>query len=386
MSERKIRLSQVMKEFNVGLTTVVEFLQKRGVEIDSAPNALVLPEVYAILEKEYGAGRTADSRQPIRERINTKPESVTLKKKRDADEEEKEVFIKTTVEEKISGPKVLGKIDLNAPAKKPAEAKPVAAPVVESPKPQPAPQPKVEVKVEEKKPAAPVAEAPKDEPKKESEIQSKTYDERMAERTDNVFRASDDNRLSGPKVLGKIDVSAMSSDSGYGRKREKRKRITKDKVDVSRPQQPAAAPKPQQGGGANQQGGGANQNPYAKKDKKNKKAAPAPKPVVRPEVSDEEVQRQVKDTLARLTSKGAKTKGAKYRKEKREEAAMRMNEAMEREQAESKILKVTEFVTVSDLATMMSVPVTGVITACMNLGLMVSINQRLDAEALAVVA
>jgi len=111
-----------------------------------------------------------------------------------------------------------------------------------------------------------------------------------------------------------------------------------------------------------------------------------PKPVVRPEVSDEEVQRQVKDTLARLTAKGAKMKGAKYRKEKREEAAMRMNEAMEREQAESKILKVTEFVTVSDLATMMNVPVTGVITACMNLGLMVSINQRLDAEALVVVA
>ncbi len=377
-----------MKEFNVGLTTVVEFLQKRGVEIDSAPNALVLPEVYAILEKEYGAGRTTDARQPIRERINTKPESVSLKKKRESDDEEKEVFIKTSVEEKISGPKVLGKIDLNAPAKKPVEAKPAAAPAVES-KPvveSPKPQPKVEVKVEEKKLVAPVADAPKAEPQKENAVQTKTYDERMAERTDNVFRASDDNRLSGPKVLGKIDVSAMSSDGGYGRKREKRKRITKDKVDVSRPQQPAAAPKPQQAGGANQQGGGANQNPYAKKDKKNKKAAPAPKPVVRPEVSDEEVQRQVKDTLARLTSKGAKTKGAKYRKEKREEAAMRMNEAMEREQAESKILKVTEFVTVSDLATMMSVPVTGVITACMNLGLMVSINQRLDAEALVVVA
>ena len=239
-----------MKEFNVGLTTVVEFLQKRGVEIDSAPNALVLPEVYAILEKEYGAGRTTDARQPIRERINTKPESVSLKKKRESDDEEKEVFIKTSVEEKISGPKVLGKIDLNAPAKKPVEAKPAAAPAVES-KPvveSPKPQPKVEVKVEEKKPVAPVADAPKAEPQKENAVQTKTYDERMAERTDNVFRASDDNRLSGPKVLGKIDVSAISSDGGYGRKREKRKRITKDKVDVSRPQQPAAAPKPQQAG------------------------------------------------------------------------------------------------------------------------------------------
>ncbi|MBP3425386.1 MAG: translation initiation factor IF-2 [Rikenellaceae bacterium] len=395
MSERKIRLSQVMKEFNVGLTTVVEFLQKRGVEIDSAPNALVLPEVYTMLEKEYGGNRVGESRQSIRERINTKQESVTLEKKREADEERKEVFIKTTVEEKIQGPKVLGKIDLNPkPKSKPASepAKP-ATPVVEAPKPQPV----AEKPAEEKKPAEVKQQAVDNKPKvtepvkvevaKEvsSEIQTKTYDERMAERTDNVFRASDEaNRLSGPKVLGKIDVTNMSSESGYGRKREKRKRITKDKVDVSRPQ--PAAPKAQ-GGGA-QAGGGANanQNPHAKKDKKNKKAAVAPKPVVRPEVSDEEVQRQVKDTLARLTSKGAKTKGAKYRKEKREEAAMRMNEAMEREQAESKILKVTEFVTVSDLATMMDVPVTGVITACMNLGLMVSINQRLDAEALVVVA
>ena len=121
MSERKIRLSQVMKEFNVGLTTVVEFLQKRGVEIDSAPNALVLPEVYTMLEKEYGGNRVGESRQSIRERINTKQESVTLEKKREADEERKEVFIKTTVEEKIQGPKVLGKIDLNPKPKRSEE-------------------------------------------------------------------------------------------------------------------------------------------------------------------------------------------------------------------------------------------------------------------------
>ena len=110
------------------------------------------------------------------------------------------------------------------------------------------------------------------------------------------------------------------------------------------------------------------------------------KPVVRPEVSDEEVAKQVKDTLARLTSKGAKSKGAKYRKEKRELVAERLNEEMQREQKERSILKVTEFVTVSELATMMDVSVNEVISACMNLGLMVSINQRLDAEAMVVVA
>ncbi len=362
MSERKIRLSQVCREFNVGLSTVVEFLAKRGVEVDNAPNTIVTPEAYAILEKEYGAGRTNDNRQSIRERINTKQESVTLEKKREADEERKEVLIKssTITEEKISGPKVIGKIDLNPKsAPKPAE-KP--APKVETPKVVAEPQKSVEVE----KPAAKVAE----------ETQTKTYDERMAERE--VFRAEDSNRLSGPTVLGKLDLSTINTESGYGRKREKRKRITKDKVDVSRPQ--PAAPKPSN----NNAHGAQSQNAPSKKDKKAKKVQP--KPVVRPEVSDEEVQRQVKDTLARLTAKGAKMKGAKYRKEKREEAAMRMNEAMEREQAESKILKVTEFVTVSDLATMMNVPVTGVITACMNLGLMVSINQRLDAEALVVVA
>ncbi|MBR2400023.1 MAG: translation initiation factor IF-2 [Alistipes sp.] len=367
MSERKIRLSQVCREFNVGLSTVVEFLAKRGVEVDNAPNTIVTPEAYAILEKEYGAGRTNDNRQSIRERINTKQESVTLEKKREADEERKEVLIKssTITEEKISGPKVIGKIDLNPkPAPKPAE-KP--APKVETPKVVAEPQksePQKSVEVE--KPAAKDAE----------EAQTKTYDERMAERE--VFRAEDSNRLSGPTVLGKLDLSTINTESGYGRKREKRKRITKDKVDVSRPQ--PAAPKPSN----NNAHGAQSQNAPSKKDKKAKKVQP--KPVVRPEVSDEEVQRQVKDTLARLTAKGAKMKGAKYRKEKREEAAMRMNEAMEREQAESKILKVTEFVTVSDLATMMNVPVTGVITACMNLGLMVSINQRLDAEALVVVA
>ena len=165
---------------------------------------------------------------------------------------------------------------------------------------------------------------------------------------------------------------------------EKRKRIGKDKVDVTK-QQPSGpgarggqGPRDGQGGGR-----GAAQGPQSRKDRKKKGA---PKPVVRPEVSDEEVSKQIKDTLARLTSKGGKNKGAQYRKEKRLDARARMDEAMEKAHMEESILKVTEFVTVSELATMMDVPVTEVITACMNLGLMVSINQRLDAEALVIVA
>ncbi len=173
--------------------------------------------------------------------------------------------------------------------------------------------------------------------------------------------------------------------------KHKRKRLQKEKVDVNRAQQQKSG----KGGGQNNGQGGkpgsgnggnnANQ-PKPGEGRKNKNKNKAPKPVVRPEVSDEEVSKQVKDTLARLTAKGAKNKGAKYRKEKRELVAERMNEEFEREEMERSTLKVTEFVTVSELATMMNVSVTQVITACMNLGLMVSINQRLDAEALVVVA
>ncbi|MDE5622943.1 MAG: translation initiation factor IF-2 N-terminal domain-containing protein, partial [Alistipes sp.] len=152
-----------------------------------------------------------------------------------------------------------------------------------------------------------------------------------------------------------------------------------------------------QGGGKSGSGQGGQHNnnrpgaqgqnqPKPGEGRRNKNKNKAPKPVVRPEVSDEEVSKQIKDTLARLTAKGAKNKSAKYRKDKRDAVAERMNEEFEREVQERSTLKVTEFVTVSELATMMNVTPTEVITACMNLGLMVSINQRLDAEALVVVA
>ena len=171
--------------------------------------------------------------------------------------------------------------------------------------------------------------------------------------------------------------------------RHKRKRLSKEKVDVTRT--PAGGPKPGSNGKSaaqpsRGQGPQSNQPRPGENKKTRKDKLKAPKPVVRPEISDEEVSKQVKDTLARLTSKNAKSKGSKYRKEKREAVAERMNEEFQREEQERSILKVTEFVTVAELATMMNVSATEVITACMNLGLMVSINQRLDAEALVVVA
>ena len=194
--------------------------------------------------------------------------------------------------------------------------------------------------------------------------------------------------LTGPQVLGTMDVSGFVAGGKH-----KRKRLQKEKVDVSKAPKGNTPGGNRQGGnqggqgGQNRPGGPGQNQPRPGEGRRNKnKGKAAPKPIVRPEVSDEEVSKQVKDTLARLTAKGAKSKSAKYRKDKRDAVAERMNEEFEREEMERSTLKVTEFVTVSELATMMNVTPTQVITACMNLGLMVSINQRLDAEALVVVA
>ena len=354
---KKLRLIQVAKEFKVGLNTVTDFLRKKGVAIDGSPNTQISGDIYAMVEKEFGANRTSGSaRDNIREKISTKQATVSIEEPKAKAEPKRTIEVKDEVQQ----PKILGRVELdkNGNIVKP---QPKA-----EPKPEPKPQPKVEPKVE---PAPQPAPQPKAEPVA------------VEPKENGAFRATATPTLSGPQILGKIDVSGMVP----GGKR--RKKIDKEKVDITRQQQP------QQGGGKKnrpdfkqnnnnnnqqnqQQGGG----------KKNKHQKPQPKPVVRPEVSDEEVSKQVKDTLARLTAKGAKNKGAKYRKEKREEVQQRMNEAVEREEMERKVLKVTEFVTVSELATMMNVSPMEVISACMNLGLMVSINQRLDAEALVVVA
>ena len=367
-NEKKIRLIRVAKEFNVGLNTITDFLHRKGIEIDSSPNTPIDADTYAILEKEFGKNRPSGSElDTIREKINKKT-SVSIEPEAKPKEEKRTIEVK----EELAQPKVLGKIDLE-PKKKAATKK--EAPKVESkPTPQPKEEPKVvekpkaEVKEEPKVVEAPKAvEEPKAEPKKEE-----------------IFRASETPTVAVPQILGTMDVTGMVA----GGKRH-RKRLDKAKVDISKQQH--NAPK----GGNNNQQGEKNNNKFNKQNNQNQqnqgggkknKQKPQPKPVVRPEVSDEEVSKQVKDTLARLTAKGAKNKGAKYRREKREEVRERMNEAFEQEAAEKKILKVTEFVTVSEVATMMNVSPMEVISACMNLGLMVSINQRLDAEALVVVA
>ena len=444
-NERKLRLIQVAKEFKVGLNTITDFLQKKGIKSDGSPNTLVDAETYAVLEKEFGANRAAgNARESIRERISLKQTTITLEEaKKQEREEEKEVVIKSnviSVKDEIQQPKFLGKIDLSpkpkaAPAPKAEAEKPAAqhpaAPAAPAPaqapkaaaQPAPAPAPAVPearpaqpapatqashaapatpapaaqaAPAEPAKPAAPATPAPTAQAPGQPDAKPAEAPAPAPEPTapkDNIFRP-ETVTLTGPQVLGTMDVSGFVAGGKH-----KRKRLQKEKVDVSK------APKGNAQGGGNKQGGqggqggqnrpgqggqnrpGAQNQPKPGEGRRNKnKGKAAPKPIVRPEVSDEEVSKQVKDTLARLTAKGAKSKSAKYRKDKRDAVAERMNEEFEREEQERSTLKVTEFVTVSELATMMNVSPTQVITACMNLGLMVSINQRLDAEALVVVA
>ena len=453
-NERKLRLIQVAKEFKVGLNTITDFLQKKGIKSDGSPNTLVDSETYAVLEKEFGANRAAgNARDSIRERISLKQTTITLEEaKKQEREEEKEVVIKSnviSVKDEIQQPKFLGKIDLSpkpkaapAPAPKAEAEKPAAQHPAAPAAPAPAQAPKAAAQpapampatpearpsqaapatpaspaapatpvhaapaaqaaqaapAEPAKPAAPAtpapaAQAPGQPDAKPAEAPAPAPE--PAAPKDNIFRP-ETVTLTGPQVLGTMDVSGFVAGGKH-----KRKRLQKEKVDVSK------APKGNAQGGGNKQGGqggqggqnrpgqggqnrpgaqGQNQ-PKPGEGRRNKnKGKAAPKPIVRPEVSGEEVSKQVKDTLARLTAKGAKSKSSKYRKDKRDAVAERMNEEFEREEQERSTLKVTEFVTVSELATMMNVSPTQVITACMNLGLMVSINQRLDAEALVVVA
>ncbi|MEG1841939.1 MAG: translation initiation factor IF-2 [Alistipes sp.] len=417
---KRLRLIQVAKEFNVGLNTITDFLQKKGIKSDGSPNVLVEPEVYTVLEKEFGANRsTGNSRESIRERIAQKQTTVTLdENKRPTKEDEEEVVIKSNVisiKDELPQPKILGKMDLTPKPKtvhtpKPApthtstpKSESVATPkhidkphTTERPvhvqQPKPAAKPVStsvhEVKVAPiAKPIATPAPAVATPPATPAATATPVAAPAAEKPKDNIFRPTT-RTLVGPQVLGTMDVSSFVAGGKH-----KRKRLQDKKVDVTKaqPKGAAGANKPGTGGAAsgkpthNQpRPGDARRRPNTNNNNNNNKNKP--KPIVRPEVSDEAVSKQVKDTLARLTSKGTKSKSSKYRKDKRDAVAERMTEASDREERGRSVLKVTEFVTVSELATMMNAPVTEVITACMNLGLMVSINQRLDAEALAVVA
>ncbi len=382
-----IRLNKVIKELNVGLQTLVDHLKSKGHEVNAVPSASITDEQYELLRKAFGADK--DLRTEAEKLIqNRKTEKKPAQKEKMPEPE----LIKTTVPEDLKPQvSVKGRIDLNA---KPAPAKPAA-----------------EAKTEEKPAPAPVVEPAAPQPKAETpKPQKPTVEERakmLGEENDGVFKLHSQPTITAPKVLGTIDLSSLNQNTrpkkktkeerrkerenkagqaaGQGGEKKKRNRINKERVDVN------AAANQQQGGGqnqnrnrnANQQGGAnANQQGGSKRSKdRNRKLQP-----LKQEISDEDVAKQVKETLARLTSKPKAAKGAKYRKEKRDAVRAQMEEEMLEAQAGSKILKLTEFVTANELATMMDVPVTKVIGTCMSIGIMVSINQRLDAETIDVVA
>ncbi|MBR5531195.1 MAG: translation initiation factor IF-2 [Bacteroidaceae bacterium] len=373
-----VRLNIVIKECNVGLQTVVDFLHKKGVDVQPSPSAKISDEQYELIRKEFGADK--DLRNKAEEMLqNRQKEKKASSQAKKAPVEE----IKTVVPEEARPQIVVkGHIDLNA--------KPAPAPE-KAPEPKPEPQPEEAQKPEPKKPARPSVEE-----------RAKA----IGSEDDGVFKLHSQPTVAGPKVLGTIDLSAINSNTrpkkktkeekrkereeknrqqgatGQNGERKKRNRIGKERVDVN-----AAAN--QQGGNSGrnrnkEQAQAAGQNAQGSKRSKerNRKA----QQVLKPEISDEDVAKQVKETLARLTSKTKAAKGAKYRKEKREQVRAQQEEMLQEERAGSNVLKLTEFVTANELASMMDVPVTKVIGTCMSIGIMVSINQRMDAETIDLVA
>ena len=398
-----VRLNKVLSELNIGLQTAVDFLKKKSslgeIRDDATTNTKITDEQYQALVDEFSNDKAVKTQA---EMLFTK--KAKEKKVEKAEKLEKAVTKTEEILEQRTGFKTLGKIDLSQVGKpKPAPApEPVAEP---EPTPVAAAESPVEVEKKEE-PKAPVAK-PVEQPKPVVVEEDDDREEEAAAVEAPVAATSEPTLAKTPgdfrkpatqlNVLGKIDLDSLNQSTRPKKKskeerrkereekaageRRKRERIRTDKVDI----EAAAKQANQQGKNKNkdnrqQQG---NNNQQQGQGKKNKKNRPIQKPL---EVDDEAVARQVKETLARLTSKNQNKKGAKYRREKRDAVAERMNEEMAAEAAQSKVLKLTEFVTVSELATMMNVGVNQVIGTCMSIGIMVSINQRLDAETINIVA
>ncbi len=398
MSETQtMRLSQVARKLNVGLATIVDTLEGKGHAIDSKPNTKISAEQYNILRKEFHES-ALDKEEASEMTIGLKhKEDVVLKATEpvaeDEPDEEEEV-VKSTGH-RLQGIKVVGKIDLNPKKKEAPKATPAPEPKKEAPKAAPTPEvkrevekPASEVKKEEAPKAAPVPEvkkeeapkaAPAPEVKKEEAPKAAPVPEAKKEeapkqtpQTPSVetFKAKADN-LKGLTVLGKIELPkapVASSDKRGEDDRRKRKRVRIDKPVNVRKDQPAGNRGPNNRGGNT--GGG-----YKGK-----------KPVTKVEPTEADIQNKIKETIARLQGGKDKNNRSRYRKERRDLHAEQREEEFQKQQEDAKKLKVTEFISANDLATLMAVTVNEVISVCMSLGMFVSINQRLDAEAITVIA
>ena len=424
-----VRLNKVTKEFNIGLQTAVDFLRKNGYDdVEVSPNSKITEQQYELLQKEFSSdkGLRSEATQLIQHRQEKSKERKEATKQKRQAEEIASAKPKTSY-------KVVGHIELDKKGNPVRKEEPQTSPKAEVQAAQPAPAPSVAPKPEEKPTPQPEeskaekvepVETPtsqpepkpqeqKPQPAKEPETKPQpSVEERSAvlgSEVNGAYRLNT-STLAAPKVLGKIDLSSINSstrprkksreekrrerdernhaaangqNASGGGDRKKRVRIGKERVDVNAVASQVQEHNGQRKGGGNnnsgqQNGGGKNKN----KQKNQRKPLP-----VQTEVSDEEVAKQVRETLARLTNKSSKVgKGAKYRREKRDAIRQGVENEMEAQAAESKVLKLTEFVTANELATMMNVPVTQVIATCMSIGIMVSINQRMDAETINLVA
>ncbi len=409
MAGKPIRLGKAAGELNVGITTLVDFLDSKGVKIEVNPNFKLEEEHYVLLRKEFAADHDLKEQTKQNPVKREKRETVSLKDNREEEEvpvvpvsvpvvetpkvepvkeivpeivEEPEVVkvvekqeepkvevVETVAEPKVIGDgevkvQVIGKIDLEAlntktrPDKKTKEER-KAEKVVENKKP------------ETVLPKTPIVVEKKEEPKVEKEEKPATPDIETIRVQSQI--------LTGPKVLGKIELPVEKpktpNQSQSNADRKKRKRIKKIDVNKQSQQQSSA---PGQNNSNNNQNNNNNKGNF-------KKGGGAPR-VEKPEISEQDIQKEIKETLARLSNKGNKSKGAKNRRAKRDIFAQRRHEEELAAELDNKILKLTEFVTVSELANMMNVQPTQVIAACMSLGIFASINQRLDAETIQIVS
>ena len=496
-----IRLNKVTRDLNVGISTVVEFLQKKGFAVEANPNTKINEEQYALLVKEFSTDKNLrlESERFIQERQNKDRNKASVSidgYETETADKPKVEEIKTVVPEDARPKfKPVGKIDLDKLNRKPVvekveekkveepvsvvkeEPKPEPKPEIKpEPKPEPRPEPKPEPRPEPKpepnpepEPApvvkeilkpevvekpAPAPVVAKEEVKKETpasvapaakeEVKPAVAEEAPAKEGDEIFTIHKPEFVSKINIIGQIDLATLNQstrpkkktkeekrkereekekirqdqkklmkeaiikeirrednkakdgkDADANANKKKRLRINnnKEKVDINNASnfqrggdnRGGGGKGPHAGGGQQGAGGGNNHQGGNKNNRNNNSKDRFKKPIIKQEVSEEDVAKQVKETLARLTSKG-KSKTSKYRKDKRDMANSRMQEQEDREMADSKVLKITEFVTANELASMMDVSVTQVIATCMSIGIMVSINQRLDAETINLVA
>ena len=427
-----IRLNKAIKEFNVGLQTIVDFLGKKGYKINAVPSEKIDDKQYELLKEEFGADKML--RNKAEELLQNRQ-----KDKRPAAKEQKPEpqVVETTVPEEMK-PQIVtkGKIDLDnlggepkpaakeEPAAKPEPAAEQAAPAPQQPEEPKAPEQPAAKEEKAEEPAAPAPEQPEaqetpakpaeqaqpqtDEPAKQHKERKPrpSVEERakaIGEESDGVFKLHTQAEITAPKVLGTIDLSSINATTRPKKKskeerrkereskngqatgeKKKRQRIGKERVDVNAAANQASAAGA--GGNRKRQGEKAAAAAAGKESGKKQRERNRKAKEVKAEVTEEDVAKQVKETLARLTNKQKGNKGAKFRKEKREQARAQQEEERLEAKAESKILKLTEFVTANELANMMQVPVTKVIGTCMSIGIMVSINQRMDAETIDLVA